>query len=373
MSFPQPNPTLSGFPKDDDGFIRAVGKMRPVKRGGPLTVKGRPATASRSLKIIPSSHNAVSLKAAGKDHMLNDAFAANLLRYHIMRKYFSRSKSNHISLQCCISREELAEALFEAKKRLIVLDSTTACLRAENQRCENDIAKQHRRIEKLLDSTSTLSNPSSSGSKMFHSSPAPSNDARRELEKSLLVRQLKSQIMGLRSAVAEREIEIETLKRSHKGTKIAELLNEKEEYYLEIVRLKKVATELREALQYEQQKSAWNNKRTGAGDEVCGDAGGAMPGHRGALKGVSHPSNSKMLASKSKNIATANADRAHSKRCTRGRTSSPVAERQLFYSSSALKPLRQSTAASPSKEEDNFDVSKVQHFNSLSAKYATQE
>lgn len=275
-------------------------------------------------------------------------------------------------LQCCFSREELAEALFEAKKRLIVLDSTTACLRAENQRCENDIAKQHRRIEKLLDSTSTLSNSSSSGSKMFHSSPAPSNDARRELEKSLLVRQLKSQIMGLRSAVAEREIEIETLKRSHKGTKIAELVNEKEEYYLETVRLKKAATELREALQCEKQKSAWNNKRTGAGDEVCGGAGGVMPGHRGALKGVSHPSNSKTLASKSKHVTTANADKANSIRCTRGGTRSPVAERQLFYSSSALKPLRQLAAASPSKEEDNFDVSCVQHFNSLSANNATQ-
>jgi hypothetical protein len=207
---------------------------------------------------------------------------------------------------------------------------------------------------------------------MFHSSPAPSNDARRELEKSLLVRQLKSQIVGLRSVVAEREIEIETLKRCHKGTKIAELLNEKEEYYLETVRLKKAATELREALQYEKQKSAWNNKRTGAADEACGDAGGVMPGHRGALKGVSHPSNSKTLASKSKHVTTANADKANSKRSTRGGIRSPVSDRQLFYSSSALKPLRQSTATSPSKEEDNFDVSSVQHFNSLSAKYATQ-
>lgn len=206
---------------------------------------------------------------------------------------------------------------------------------------------------------------------MFHSSPAPSNEARRELEKSLLVRQLKSQIMGLRSAVAEREIEIETLKRSHKGTKIAELLNEKEEYYLETVRLKKAATELREALQHEKQKSAWNNKRKGARDEVCGDAGGVMDGHRGTLKGVSHQSNSKTLASKSKNIAIANADKANSKRCSGGGIRSPVAERQLFYSSSALKPLRQSTAASPSKEENNFYVRCVQHINSLSTNNAT--
>ena len=98
MSFPQPKPTLPGSPNDDDGYIRAVGKMRPVKRGGPPNVKGRPATASRSLKIIPTSHNAVYLKAAGKDHLLNDALTANLLRYHIMLKPFSRSKSNHISL-----------------------------------------------------------------------------------------------------------------------------------------------------------------------------------------------------------------------------------------------------------------------------------
>jgi hypothetical protein len=108
MSFPQPKPTLSGFPNDDNGYIRAVGKMRPVKRGGPLTVKGRPATAIRSLKIIPSSHNAVSLKAAGKDHMLNDAVTANLLRCHIMRKSFSRSKSDHISLAMLLQSRRIS-------------------------------------------------------------------------------------------------------------------------------------------------------------------------------------------------------------------------------------------------------------------------
>ena len=80
MSFPQSKPSLLGLPDDDDGYIRAVGKMRPVKRAGLTHVKGRPAATSRSLKLVSSAHNAVSFKAAGKDHMFNDALTANHLR-----------------------------------------------------------------------------------------------------------------------------------------------------------------------------------------------------------------------------------------------------------------------------------------------------
>ena len=96
MSFPQSKPPLSGFTNDNDGYSRAVGKMRPVKRAGPINVKGCPATACRSLKSISSAHNAVSLKAAGKDHMLNDVLTANLLRYISICSCFSNFKSNQI-------------------------------------------------------------------------------------------------------------------------------------------------------------------------------------------------------------------------------------------------------------------------------------
>ena len=265
-------------------------------------------------------------------------------------------------MQYHFSREELVEALFEAKKKLVVLDTNTAYLRAENQRCENDIAKQHRRIEKLLESTSTSSNTNSSSSKMYP--PASSNDARRELEKSLLVRQLKSQIMALRSAVAEREIEIETLKRSQRGSKIAELLNEKEEFYLETVRLKQAATELREALQYEKQKSSWNKKRNGAGDEFYREAGGVSTGHRATLKGAAQSSDSKTRTTKSKVVTTVNADQTNSKRCMKGVFRSSLTEAKLFNSGSALKPLRQQTQSTSSLQvEDKSHVSYIQHVN----------
>ena len=46
------------------------------------------------------------------------------------------------------------------------------------------------------------------------------------------------------SALAERDAEIESLRRSQKGGKVMELSNEKEEYYIETLRLKQVVTEV---------------------------------------------------------------------------------------------------------------------------------
>lgn len=94
MSFPQSKPLLSGFSTDNETCNRAVGKMRPLRRAGPPTVKCRPATASRSLKSISNARNAVSSKAAGKDHMLNDALTANLLRYIHTKRCLFVFKSN---------------------------------------------------------------------------------------------------------------------------------------------------------------------------------------------------------------------------------------------------------------------------------------
>ena len=95
MSFPQSKPLLSGFSTDNEICNRAVGKMRPIRRAGPAIVKCRPATASRSLKSISNARNAVSFKAAGKDHMLNDALTANLLRYIHIRRCLSIFNTNH--------------------------------------------------------------------------------------------------------------------------------------------------------------------------------------------------------------------------------------------------------------------------------------
>lgn len=252
-----------------------------------------------------------------------------------------------------VSREELIETLFDAKKRVVILESNVASLRAENQRCENDVIKQHRRIEKLLDSTAPQSSLNNISSKTSSGS-GPSNEARRELEKSLLVRQLKSQIMTLRSAVAEREIEIETLKKSQKGTKIAELFNEKEEFYLETLRLKQVVIELREALQSERLKKAWDKKRNGAGEEIRKEVARLTSGYRTILKGIAQPTGSKGSSSRSKSASVATSKKNVSN--TRGRTPSPSLEPRngkLFQN--ALQPIRISkrSTSNSARESDS--------------------
>lgn len=256
-----------------------------------------------------------------------------------------------------LSREELIEALFDAKKRVVILESNVASLRAENQRCESDVIKQHRRIEKLLDATAPQTNLNNISSKTSSGSSS-SNEARRELEKSLLVRQLKSQVMTLRSAVAEREIEVESLKKSQKGTMIAELFNEKEEFYLETLRLKQVVNELRESLQSERLKKAWDKKRNGAGDEICKEVVRLTSGYRTILKGIAQPNGPKVSSSRSKSasVATSNSNPTSKRSAfnSRGRTPSPSIElRNAKLFQNALQPIKISKRSTSSSWREN--------------------
>ena len=76
-------------------------------------------------------------------------------------------------------REDLVSTLLLVKKEQRVTEQQISHLRAENQRIENEALKQHKRIEKLMSS---------------HSTGQALNDVRKEIEKSVFVRQLKSQV-----------------------------------------------------------------------------------------------------------------------------------------------------------------------------------
>lgn len=142
------------------------------------------------------------------------------------------------------------------KSKVSELESTVSQLRVENQRWEAEVTKQQKRLELFLDPSTGI------GSKRLNNV----DDARREMEKSLLVRQLKTQIMVLRSTVTERDNEIANMNRSLKTTKLVELSNEKEEYYLEVMRLKQIVKELRETIQYERQNRMTDKKRISNSD-----------------------------------------------------------------------------------------------------------
>lgn len=259
MSSPVSKTSFSSFQYEEDmKTVKVLGKPKKP-RAESVNSKGRPYSANRALKAVNHLYGPPAVKAAGPEDVRNESPQA---------------------LYSNLSREEIVGAYIEAKKRVKVLEANSASLKTENTRCSNEATKLQRKVEKLLESSALQT---AEGNK---SVIPPSAEVRRELEKSLLVRQLKTQVTGLRSAAAELELELETLKRSQKGTKIVELSNEKEEYYLETLRLKQVVRELRDSLQSERQRRVWDKKRNGAGEEIRKEVARLTSGYQNMLSGI---------------------------------------------------------------------------------------
>ena len=179
-----------------------------------------------------------------------------------------------------LTREEIEVTLRVTKTKLKNEQNLVTTLRSENQRYEAELLKQSKRLEKFLDQSSTAG---TGNGKLV-----PSGEQRRELEKSLLVRQLKTQVMMLRSTVAEREMEIETIRKSAKNSKLIELSNEKEEYFIETMRLKQVVKELRDTLQHERKQfRALEMKKAAAGEDIRREVTKLTSGYQNILKGIS--------------------------------------------------------------------------------------
>ena len=77
-------------------------------------------------------------------------------------------------------------------------DSQLSALRAENQRIDTENKQQQKRIEKMLGTQPQTIQAA--------------NSARKELENSVLVRQLKAQINSLKTMIQEKDEEIVELK-----------------------------------------------------------------------------------------------------------------------------------------------------------------
>jgi hypothetical protein len=148
-------------------------------------------------------------------------------------------------------REDLVIELQDTKKKLRAIEESYAYSKAENQRLESEASKQQRRIDQLLNL--------SEGAKNI----GISSEIRRDIEKSILVRQLKNQINNLRNDYAEKEAELETIKRVLKATYVSEVEYERDEYFLEVQRLKGALLEVKDDLNREKQRREWNNRVAG--------------------------------------------------------------------------------------------------------------
>jgi hypothetical protein len=130
------------------------------------------------------------------------------------------------------SKEDLRHMYFEAKKKLNNQDIQINQLKSENQRLERELLRHEKRIEKILSSNDK--------------SDAIPMDVRKDVEKHILVRQLKQQISTLRDNLSMREYEIELYKKSTKSSYIYEIKREKDEYYLEVQRLRGIIMSMKE-------------------------------------------------------------------------------------------------------------------------------
>jgi hypothetical protein len=119
-----------------------------------------------------------------------------------------------------LQREDLISTILLMKKEMHAQEAQISVLRTEKQRIESEAMKQQRRIEKILGSQGA--------------NGQVSIEARKEIEKSVLVRQLKAQVSSLRTAVNEKDVDIQELKKNMRATVATELTAEKEEYYLEV-------------------------------------------------------------------------------------------------------------------------------------------
>lgn len=207
---------------DDGGKENRI--MSPVSMKRPGSAASKRSTGSKGSKR-PSSASASRSRIENSGVTVG---GTNMLQ--------AETNAAAYSLQ---SKESLMLELTQCKQKMRGLEITSSQQKAEIQRLENEVNKQQQRMDRMLDPSKAAKNGQSTG------------EARRELEKSMLVRQLKQQMATLRLQMSEMENQIENYKQSIKMSNLSELASEREEFYIETQRLKRLVKSLKDELQSE--------------------------------------------------------------------------------------------------------------------------
>jgi hypothetical protein len=165
----------------------------------------------------------------------------------------------------------------DLKKKNRFLSETSSHLKAENHRLEIEAMKQQKRIEQLMNL--------SEGAKNF----GLSAEIKKEIEKSILVRQLKNQINILKSDIAGKEADLERLQKTIKATHVTEVECEKEEYMMEVERLKCIVLGLKDELLREKRRREWNLRLASGdnGDDIRKEIARLSTGYQHILSNIS--------------------------------------------------------------------------------------
>lgn len=132
----------------------------------------------------------------------------------------ANANSQDIESHRVYSREDLIVLLMQAKKQVTALEAERCVLKADNRKAEAEHFKQEQAITQAFDNKYT--------------STCAIWELRRDIEKSVMVRQLKTQLLQVRELLMAKENAMELLKASLTASRVAELTVEKEEYYLEV-------------------------------------------------------------------------------------------------------------------------------------------
>ena len=183
-------------------------KAAPGTKKGPRKAK-RPQSAGANGK----NSGSVGL-AIAKAETKNAGRAAALRAFYGEDQPLTRGNPQDMD------RDELIVELKEAKQKHLLLVQQNNSLRAENQRLDSEGNKLQQKVDRLLDTGGV--NPNSGNSKGHTSGGVDSGSSsqKRELEKSLLVRHLKQQILQLRAGVHEKEQELDSYKKNTKASNI---------------------------------------------------------------------------------------------------------------------------------------------------------
>lgn len=145
-------------------------------------------------------------------------------------------------LQFQHSNEDLIDEVKDLKKQLANYKNAVIVLRSDNRRMEKELNRLQAHLDHMLE---TMNNGKISNSVLF--------EFRKEAEKTSIVRQLKKQIYDLRDSLFNKDVEIENMHKSQKGTNLLTLMYERDEYRAEVIRLQQLAKDLKNELVIERQ------------------------------------------------------------------------------------------------------------------------
>ena len=288
-----------------------------------------------------------------------------------------------------LGREELLGQLIAVKKKQAASDTVVHQLKAENQRfdtlydschcicvstsflmccdvfcrLESEVSKQQHRIDKIL-------------SPQYSKSSHLVLEIRKEIEKSVLVRQLKAQMTSLRTTIAEKDAQIEAMHSNLSSTTMLELSAEKEEYMLEIGRLNNIIAQKDEALEGVRRQAQWNQQErresaNESGDNLRHELDRLTRGYEEVLHRL-EVKNAAAGAVAGHNSDMASVKSGSSRKSSRGRPKSSGSARPGSSSGRSSKSTKASSSKNvPMTADNSKSVPKVSSLNELDPELTT--